>query len=230
MSKNLVDFFTPEHAERYDERNRKLSPISDNLHFLTGLVLQDLPVRTRVLSVGAGTGADILPLAKAFPEWSFVAAEPSLSMLNVCRARLAAAGLQDRCEFVHGYASDVPARGEFDAVLAMLVGHFVKREERPGFFTNLADHLRPGGYLVHAEISYDLDAAEFPSMLRNWESVQSLMGATPESLAALPRLLRETLTVVPAAETEATMRKAGIALPVRFFQAFMISGWYGVKG
>lgn len=229
MSKPPTDFFTKEHAERYDERNKKLASISENLHFLMKLVLEDLPVRAKVLSVGAGTGAEILSLAKAFPEWSFVAVEPSLSMLDVCRERIQSAGFSDRCEFVHGLAQDLPERAEFDAALAVLVAHFVKRDERLSFFKNLTQRLRPGGYLVNAEISFDLDSAEFPTILKNWRSVQGLMGATPESLAAIPQVLREVLTVLSPLETEAVLRESGIDLPVRFFQAFMISAWYGVK-
>lgn len=229
MTKPIVDFFTPEHAQRYDERNSKLVPISDNLHFLFTLILENLPVRSRILSVGVGTGAEILSLAKAFPEWSFVAVEPSLSMLNICRERIESAGLLDRCEFVHGFVQDLPARADFHAALAVLVAHFVKREERLDFFKNLTDRLQDGGYLVNAEISFDLDSSEFPSMLKNWESVQRLMGATPEALAALPRQLRDILTVLSPMETESIIRKSGIDLPVRFFQSFMISGWYGVK-
>lgn len=229
MTKPSTDCFNQEQAEVYDERNRKLAPISGNLHFLIKLVLEDLPVRSRILSVGAGTGAEILSLAEAFPEWSFAAVEPSLSMLNVCRARIQNAGLLDRCELVHGFAQDLPARADFDAVLAILVAHFVKRDDRLSFFKNLTDRLRAGGYLVNAEISFDLDSAEFPSMLKNWESVQRLMGANPESLAALPRQLRDVLTVLSPMETETIIRKSGIDLPIRFFQTFMISGWYGVK-
>lgn len=230
MTKPPTDFFTKEHAERYDERNKKLAPISDSLHFLIRLVLESLPPQARVLSVGAGTGAEIISLAKAFPEWSFVAVEPSLSMINVCRERMERAGISDRCEFVHGFAQDLPLREDFDAVLAVLVGHFVKLDERLSFLKNLTDRLRPGGYLVNAEISFDLDSAESPSMLKNWESVQRLMGATPESLSALPRQLREVLTVLPPTESERLIRQAGISQPVRFFQAFMISAWYGIKG
>ena len=55
------------------------------------------------------------------------------------------------------------------------------------------------------------------------------MGATPESLAALPAQLRDVLAVLPPAETETLLRQSGIETPVRFFQAFMISGWYGTK-
>lgn len=74
-----------------------------------------------------------------------------------------------------------------------------------------------------------MDAEEFPLMLKNWESIQSLMGATPESIANLARVLREMLTVLSPIEVENMLRQSGIQLPIRFFQAFMISGWYGIK-
>lgn len=229
MSKSPADFFNHEVARNYDERNNRLSLISDCLHFLMNLTLKDLPARARVLCVGAGTGAEILSLARAFPDWTFVALDPSLPMLDVCRERMARAGLTDRCEFVHGYAGDLPLQPGFDAVFSILVAHFVGREERASFFRQMTERLKTGGWLVNAEISFDLDSAEFPSMLKNWESIQGLMGATPESLAGLPRQLRETLTVLPPSQTEDLLRQAGIALPVRFYQAFMVSAWSGVK-
>ena len=156
MTQPSTDFFNQELAERYDERNQKLARISDSLHFLIKLVLESVPARARILCVGAGTGAEILSLATAFPGWSFVAVEPSLSMLNVCRERIRSAGLLERCEFVHGFAQDLPARADFDAVLAVLVAHFVRHDERLSFFKNLTDRLRVGGYLVNAEIGFDL--------------------------------------------------------------------------
>lgn len=224
-----IDFFAGEAAQKYDERNSKLSRISDGLHFLIGLILKDLPSQARILCVGAGTGAEIIYLAKIFPQWQFVALDPSLSMLNVCKARATEAGIMDRCEFVHGYVHDLPSRAEFDAVLSILVAHFVKREERPSFLKQIVDHLRVSGIFISAELSFDVESAEFPSMLQKWALVQELMGGTPESLAGLPKQFREVLTVLSPAETESHLRQAGIGMPVRFFQAFMICAWYGQK-
>lgn len=229
MTARPNDFFTEELARRYDERNAKLAPIAQSLHFLTGLVLENLPAHAKILSVGAGTGADILSLAQAFPEWTFVAVEPSAAMLAICRERMQNAGIADRCELVHGFVQDVPVRAEFDAAVALLVAHFVQRDERREFFRNMTARLRPGGTLVNAEISFDLDSADFPLMLRNWQSVQRLMGGTPESLQGLPKQLREVLAVLAPSETESILRASGIATPLRFFQAFMISAWYGMK-
>lgn len=222
-----ADFFTKELSLAYDERNSKLAPISENMHFLIRLVLKDLPTQAKILCVGVGTGAEILSLAKAFPQWSFVGLDPSASMLEVCAERLKAAGVADRCRLVHGYIHETPEIEKFDGVVSVLVAHFVKREERLSFYQNMVRRLKPNGYLVNTEISSDLNAPEFSQMLNNWKEVQTLMGATSESLTALPQTLREILTVLSNAETEQLLRQAGLPLPVRFFQSFMITGWYG---
>lgn len=225
----MPDYFNKEASQAYDEKNTKLAPIADCMHFLIRLALKSLPARSRILCVGVGTGAEIFSLSKAFPDATFVGVDPSAAMLDVCRERLKNAGLLDRCELVHGYVQDLPTGENFDAALSVLVGHFVKREERLSFYQNMTSRLRSGGYLVNTEISFDLDSREFPSMVKNWEQVQSLLGATPESLASLPMVLREMLTVLPPSETESLIQQSGIPVPVHFFQAFMISGWYGRK-
>jgi tRNA (cmo5U34)-methyltransferase len=227
-SPTVIDHFT-EAAKVYDEKNRQLAPIADNMHFLFRLILKNAPVRARVLCVGVGTGAEILSLSKTFPEWTFVGVDPSIGMLDVCRERLDLAGILDRCELIHGYIHDVPSGENFDIVLSVLVAHFVKRGERLNFYQAMSSRLHKGGFLINTEISYDLDSQEFPLMLKNWEAVQILMGATPESLANLAQVLRETLSVISPTETENLLKQSSITLPVRFFQAFMISGWYGTK-
>lgn len=224
----VIDHFT-EAAKVYDEKNLQLAPIADNMHFLIRLILKNAPMRARILCVGVGTGAEILSLSKTFPEWTFVGVDPSVGMLNVCRERLEAAGVLSRCELIQGYVHDVPSGENFDVALSVLVAHFVKREDRLSFYQAMSSRLHPNGVLINTEISYDLNSAEFPLMLKNWEAVQLLMGATPESLANLSQVLREMLSVISPIETEKLLKQSGIQLPVRFFQAFMISGWYGTK-
>lgn len=224
-----TDFFTKELAQAYDDRNSKLLPIAENMHFLIRLILQNLPTKSRVLCVGVGTGAEIFYLAKTFPDWTFVGVDPSAHMLEVCRERLKNIGILERCQLVHGYTQDLPAEASFDATLSILVGHFVKPEERLEFYKNMASRLKKNGILINTEISYDLNSDEFPIMLKNWEWVQTLMGATPESLASLPKQIREIVTVLPNNQVEDLIRKSGVHNPLRFFQSFMISGWQAQK-
>lgn len=229
QSNTTSDFFNEEMATHYDERNAKLSPIAECMHFLFRLTLEDLPQDARILCVGVGTGAEILSLSKAYPGWRFVGSDPSAPMLEVCRERLRKAGVLDRCELIVGKVHDVAETNAFDAALAIMVAHFVDREERPRFYRAIHAALKPGGCFVSTEISYDLASETFSSMLPNWGRIQSLMGATPDSLKALPDTLRKVLTVLSPDETEALWRDAGFDEPVRFFQAFMAHGWYGLK-
>ena len=144
---STAGFFNQEMADAYDRRNSALKPISDGLHFLMRLVLNDLPADARLLCVGVGTGAEILSLASACPGWTFVGVDPSAEMLAVGRHRLEQAGVLDRCELIQGYVDDVQDAG-FDAALSLLVAHFVKREDRPGFYAAVHDRLKPGGHFV----------------------------------------------------------------------------------
>lgn len=223
------DYFTKEASLAYDEHNSRLAPIADNMYFLTRLILKDLPPRARILCAGVGTGTEIIQLSKSFPGWEFVGVDPSASMLEVCAQRLKDAGVSERCRLVKGYMRDLPGGEPFDAALSMLVAHFVMSGEKPDFFRNITGRLKDGGIYINTEISFDMNSAEFQPMFEQWGKIQTLMGATPESLATLPQKLREMLSILPPAETENLLRKSGIAMPVRFFQAFMIVGWYGRK-
>lgn len=222
-----TDFFTKDHAQAYDARNSKLSAIADAMHFLIQLIGKDLPTHAHILCVGVGTGAEILSLAKAHPEWTFVGVDPSASMLEVCAINLKAAGIADRCQLIHGYVEDAPTGDIFDAALSILVAHFIPQPERLSFFQQMVSRLKPQGLLINTEISADMEAPAFALQLQGWQQVQALMGATPESLANLPKLLRNTLHVLPEAQTEAILRQSGLNAPTRFFQAFLINGWYG---
>lgn len=222
------NFFNQEMADAYDRRNTALADISTCLHFLVRLVLANLRDDARVLCVGVGTCAEILSLAAAYPAWSFVGIDPSEEMLAVGRQRLAEGGVLHRCELLHGYAADAPREG-FDAVVSLLVAHFIKRNDRQAFYSAIYDRLKLGGAFVSAEISGDLDSPDFPAVLEDWKRIQTLMGATPDSLANLSRMMREALGVLTPAETEALWKAGGFPRPTAFFQAFMIRGWHATK-
>lgn len=228
VSPATASFFDQSVADAYDRRNDALAPIANSLHFLLRLVLTELAADARVLCVGVGTGAEILFLATAHPGWSFVGIDPSAEMLGVARRRLENAGVMHRCELIQGYADDAP-RAPFEAVVSLLVAHFIKRDGRASYYEAIHERLKSGGRFVSAEISGDLDAPEFPAMLENWKQVQTLMGATPQSLEKLEGMLRDALGILSPEETQTLWRAAGFAMPIPFFQAFMIRGCYAVK-
>lgn len=224
----MIEHFS-NNAGTYDKKNLPLSTLATTLHFLISLILQPAPARARVLCVGVGTGAEILALSQSFPQWTFVGIDPAKGMLEVCEERLSQAGILDRCELIHGYVQDLPQNESYHVVLSIMVAHFVKHQDRLGFYQAMWQRLRQEGCFISTEISYDLNSEAFAFMLQNWQRVQAMMGASADSLEKLPAVLREQLTIISPADTEALLKQCGIAVPVRFFQAFMISGWYGIK-
>lgn len=157
MSQKAVStFFDNKSSESYDERNRRLLPIIKNLHFLTQLVLADLPADAHILCVGVGTGEEIMALASTYPGWKFTGVEPSAPMCDICQKKIEDAGLASRCTIVNGYVADIDDAPEFDAALCFLVTHFITDlTERQGIFTGMHRRLKPGGYLINADISND---------------------------------------------------------------------------
>lgn len=58
----MSGFFNTDASRSYDEKNRRLAPISGAMHFLTGLALKQLPPDARILCVGVGTDLIECPL------------------------------------------------------------------------------------------------------------------------------------------------------------------------
>lgn len=231
MSNKIVtEFFDKSPPGAYDERNSRLSAISNNLHFLNGLILKGLPENARILCVGVGTGAEIFSLAHANPGWRFDGIDPSMSMLDDCRKRLEKEGILDHCSLFRGYLSEFRSSHQYDAVLCILVMHFVQDlGERQNMFKDMASRLKPGGVLINAEISYDMNDKKFPSILENWKRVQHLMGATKESLDNIQTMMKQNLLVLPPLRTEELIVKAGFPMAIQFFQSVLIHGWYAQK-
>jgi tRNA (cmo5U34)-methyltransferase len=230
VSDKTPEFFDKKTADSYDERFGKISPIRANLDFLTRLILDDLPADARILCVGVGTGTEIVELANAHPQWRFTGVDPSASMLDVCREKVRKHGLSDRCELVHGYLNDLPPDGAFDAVLCLLVTQFVKDSaERQEMFNAMARQLKPGGYLINAEISDDMSSATFRDIAEKWKTMHRYAGATEQDAENAVDMLAKHVAVVPPAAIERYLQNSGFSRPVQFFQSLLIHAWYSRK-
>lgn len=223
------DAFGREMAASYDNHQRLMAPIYDNLHYLIRVVLSGMPEDARILSVGAGTGTEILRLAEAFPRFSFVAVDPSAEMLAVCRSRLQEMGVADRCRFVHGFVGDIPSSNKFDAALCLLVAHHVSRDERRQLVAGVAERLEPKGCFIISEISFDDASDQSGNLLEKWKSLVRLTGAPEEKVQILPKLFREHLSVLSPADAEDVLVTNGFEAPIQFFQALLIRAWYARK-
>lgn len=216
--------FDESHAAAYDERFARLAPIRDALHLLTRLALEEMPADGRLLCVGAGTGAELLYLAAAFPGWRFTAVDPSAPMLRRCRARVEAAGLADRCAFHEGTVASLEDDGAFDGATALLVSQFlVDRGARRDFFADIAARLRPRAPLMVADLAR---VEPFAELLTLWKRAWLHAGVPADNVARIDEPFDRQVAVLAPAEVAAIISAGGFEAPLPCFQSLLIHGFW----
>lgn len=223
-------FKDKERAASYDKNFEKLAPMRDALHLLSRIVLSELPEDARILCVGAGTGAELLFLAKAFPRWHFTAVEPAAAMLDICRERAEASGITDRCTFHEDTLDTLPADEAFDAATSLLVSHFIVDESmRRSYFREIATRLRPGGTLISADLASDAQDPAYQSLFETWIKTMLYNGMPPERLDEYRAAFGEKVSLLPPKQLASLIASAGFTPPVLFFQSFLMHGWYAQR-
>lgn len=222
--------FDKQRASSYDTQYAKLAALSDALYVLMRVILSELPAEARILCVGAGTGSEILYLAKEFPEWRFTAVEPAAPMLDVCRRRAEDAGIASRCTFHEGYLDTLPPSPLFDAAASLLVSHFiVDPKEQRGFYRGIAARLRPDSLLVTAALVADPPAPASPSLLDVWMRMQEYAGVSAEALEKMRGAYGRTFAAQLPREAEAIIASSGFSTPIMFLQTLLIHAWYAKR-
>lgn len=213
-----------QHAATYDETWRGLAALRDALQLVLDAAFAALPVDANVLCVGAGTGAEIVPLAQRHPGWRFTAVEPSGAMLDVFRNKAQAHGIASRCTFHQGFLSSLPASAPFDGATSILVSQFVTDPRaRQGFFRDIAQRLRPGGHLVSADLACDMASEAGSRLLALWFE---LMSFSPQARERAKGVYGDQVAVVPPQAVEALIEAGGFDAPVRCFQSGLIHAWF----
>jgi len=219
--------FDEQNAASYDDRFAPIAAIRDALHLQIRAILSPLPANANILCVGAGTGAELLPLATHFPGWRFTAVEPSAPMMALCRRRATEHGFADRCLFHPGYLASLPASEPFHAATSLLVSHFITDPAaRLDYFRQIAARLHPQGWLVSADLSGDQTTAE-PARLQDvWFRLMKFTGQTDEKRAATIAAWRKDVAFLSLPQLEALISTAGFEPPTLFHQALLIRAWF----
>jgi len=217
-------------AEGYDRQWGDNAPINECLHLFMSAIMSDLPEKARILCVGAGTGAEIIYLAKKFPGWTFTAIDPSSGMLNVCRRKLAKLGMESRCDFHVGYVDSLMSLDSYDAATSIFVSQFVNdRELRKEFFRGIATRLRPGGILISADLSADVSSDEFERLLRPWTKLMAAERFSTEKIKAMRYAYTKEISVLPPSIVEEIIQEGGFRDIVQFFQGALMHAWFAIK-
>lgn len=221
------NFFNQSLATDYDTRNSRFQIAKDHLHDLMSLIFADLPTRSHILCVGAGTGAELLYLAKQFPEWHFTVVEPAASMMEVCQRKAADSGITSRCDFHTGYIDEINSEILFDAATSILVSQFMTDvSERKAFFKKIYCSLRPQGILITADLAADTQSLTYQSLLPIFAKN---FGAAQGNALQLHEAYTTHVGVLSQEQTESIIEAAGFQSPLHFFQSLLIHGWMAVR-
>jgi tRNA (cmo5U34)-methyltransferase len=211
-------------AGEYEREIRLLVPGYGALHSLLPAVAEPWLARegARGLSVGCGTGAELVGLLRAHPGCVLDGVDPSAAMCTVTRALLAKERLGDRCTIRQGTLADVE-EAAYDLVAAVLVGHVIRDDgARASFLRDIGRALRPRGGAILVELEDSLGARAYLTDTHvGWSRA---MGMTEERLAILRERLTTGFHPLTRARLTSLACDAGLEMKAEFFRALGVIG------
>jgi SAM-dependent methyltransferase len=155
MQRRSIDAFElSERVARYDADMDVMHPNRAKMVDVALDVLASLAERPRrVLDLGIGTGYFSARLLAVYPKAMVHGVDGAEAMLEVARARL---GERDNVTLHRGnflrLGELFPRPGSFDVVVSSYALHHLSREEKVAVVRRAESLLRPGGWLINADI------------------------------------------------------------------------------
>jgi tRNA (cmo5U34)-methyltransferase len=218
-------------ATAYDKRIRKTFPFYDTIHPAINAILRSvLGTESELLIVGAGTGAEILELGTANPNWRFLGVDPAQPMLDLAMEKIETAGMTDRVALFRGYVGDLPTDRHYDGATTAMVLHFVPDDGRKlKILCDVSKRLKSDAPLVVMDVHEDLSAAGTKLLLDAWKHQQNLAGVKWEEVESGMKERVKTIHLVSPRRMEQLLTEAGFHRIQRFFQNMMLGGWIAFK-
>jgi len=147
LSANVNLWDTPEHVQDYIQRRENSIPHRAEAE---AAMLEHLPVRaSRILDIGTGAGRLIGIAKQRWPHVEAVGVDFSPPMLELSRARFAAASSVSIIE--HNLDQPLPYLGVFDVVMSSFAIHHVSHERKRSLYKEVFNMLVPGGIFCNLE-------------------------------------------------------------------------------
>ncbi|MGV3278068.1 class I SAM-dependent methyltransferase [Rickettsiales bacterium LUAb2] len=218
-------------ALNYDIRNQKLTLTKDALHQLIQIIFSEFKHNANILCVGAGTGTELIYLAKHFPNFHFTALDPSKAMLDVCKQRITDAGYLDRCDFHNGYIDTLKTSKLYDGVTSILVSQFILDEnDRHKFFQQIFNKLVPNGILINADLAANTSSASYKELLNLWAKLfNDDFKLAEQQVNNLHEAYTKSVGVIPYNKVQQLIMNAGFKSANLFFQSLLLHGFIATK-
>lgn len=213
------------HAAAYDRKIRQLIPGYDTLHELSEFLLATLlPADARILVAGSGSGEELLRYARRGTGWSLAGVEPSADMNLLAAAKLKDADLAGRVTLLQGKLGEVMLGEGYDAVTSLLVMHFLPDDgAKAAYLKALAAALRPGGWLLLADLGGERGEAGFERLFAVWRAQQDATRDKSELVALDFAHLGVNVHPLAEARRETLLVDAGLLLVQEYWRGLGLS-------
>jgi tRNA (cmo5U34)-methyltransferase len=209
----------------FDRFARVTLPGYDDLHDIAGCLLaESLPTKAKILTVGVGTGQELVVMGRHGKKWRFVAVDPSEDMVAKTQGRIGVEGLSDRVTLVHGTIEDVDKERAFDAATLMLVLHLIEgREAQLALLQSISSRLRKGAPLVLAVPCSRLRKKDL--FVRAWRRRWLTQGMLPSEIDRRFEDLQQTMQPLTEDDVIDHLEESGFVGPRKFFRSLFFNAW-----
>lgn len=230
MSNGAFDFDAGYGVRYAAVANKAVFGYESLFEMAAALLRARIPDSARILVVGSGPGAELATFGSRMPGWQLLGVDPSEQMIRLARARIVECGIDDRVELRRGYVSGLADTPEYDAATLILVLHFVPDDgAKLALLKDIARRVKAGGTLVLVDLGGDVGVEPFRGLLEAWKAYIVAKGMTPDAVEALIGQALETQHFVSESRLLELLAEAGFGGPVRFYSAFLHSGWIATR-
>lgn len=229
MTQDSYTKFDASRAKEYGRQSRIALAGYDACHELSACMLSAAlgeERSARVLVAGAGgTAGEIIATAALEPQWSFVAVDPSPSMLDLARANIVEAGIANRVETILATVDDLDAAPSFDAAIMIGVLHHLPGDAaKQDILAQIAMRLKPGAPLIVAG-NYRSYASQ-PLLMAAWANRWRMNGAEAQEIQSkMNKILQGAEPPQSEEDVISLLTEAGFVEPVRFFSSLFWGAW-----
>lgn len=220
------DFCHPKVVAGYDQHIRQLIPGYELMHAQVRATLTvQLAAEAHILVVGCGTGYEIEYLLADFPEIQIIAVDPSLTMLEKAQQKMAEHAGKSRVNWIHGTTANLNPEAQFDAALCLLVAHFITNQQKPEFFQQIYQHLKPKAYLM----TYDMLLPSHVNELKTLQHLCQVQGLSVRQSEQMLERLKDDFALVSPQDYCTILKDVGFEQVFTYMQVINYFGFLAQK-
>lgn len=159
---NMKEFFNRK-IDGYDEIHLKMM---DNKNAIASSLKENT---TKVLDLGAGTGLELIPLFKRFPNVKVTAIDITENMLDELKKRNFAYNVECICSDFF----EVDFGNDYDAVISSAALHHFTEDDKEKLFNKIYNSLKVGGQFVNSD-RYVVTQEEQEQLMKEYEENPNL--------------------------------------------------------